>query len=247
MGYTHYFSRAKDATDKNWMKFTDEVRAILAHPAVSDLVCEEYTKPEAPPVINGTEVRFNGKGKDGHETFYLPRAAHKECCKTGGPSQVTFCGSWGKHYDIAVSSVLLSAKRHLREDIESDGDWSEDSWLRARTLYAHVTSRIVPCPWPQKACSQCGKIFKRQGHAWGGHKICSKCGKGSYTSSYLGTVCMNCNALNSFKLGKPKTWCWYCSNGYKDKHDAAEDLTKRWAVLTEELKKLALKKRLRHE
>ena len=243
MGYTHYFSRGKVASDKSWMKFTDEVRILLSHPAVSDLVCKEYTDTETPPVINDGEVRFNGKGKDGHETFLLTKAAHDGFCKTGGPSQVSFCGSWGKHYDVAVSCVLLSARHHLKEVVSSDGDWSEESWLRARTLYAHVTSRIVLCPWAQKTCSQCGKIFKGSGHAWGGHKICVKCKGGSYSSNNLGTVCMTCKAVNSFRLAKPKTWCWYCSNGYKNKEEAAEDLTKKWAQLTKELKVLASKKR----
>jgi len=242
VGYTHYFSRGKDSSDRSWSKFTDEVRTILSHPAISDLMCEEYTKPDVPPVINDREVRFNGKGKDGHETFLLTRVAHNESCKTGGPSQVSFCESWGKHYDIAVSCVLLSAKQHLRERVSSDGDWSEESWLRARALYAHITSRIVLCPWPQKTCSKCEKIFKSHGHAWGGSKVCSKCKGGSYHSNNLGTVCMTCKAVNSFRLAKPRTWCWYCSNGYKNKEEAAEDLTKKWELITEELKKLALKK-----
>jgi len=242
MGYTHYFHRSKEASDKSWMKFTGEVRAILDHPAISDLVCEELDKTEAPPIINDSEVRFNGKGKNGHETFFLTKAAHDHNCKTGGPSQVSFCSSWGKHYDIAVSCVLLAAKQHIGEVVTSDGDWSEESWFRARAIYAHITSRIVLCPWPQKACSKCQKIFKSRGHAWGGHKVCSKCKGGSYSSNNLGTVCMGCKAVNSFRYAKPRTWCWYCSSGYKNKEEAAEDLTKKWAAMTEELKKLAIKK-----
>jgi hypothetical protein len=236
MGYTHYFSRGTNASENKWSAFTQEVRELLFHPAISNLTCEEIDKPTNPPVINNTKVFFNGKGEDGHETFVLHRAAHRDFCKTGGIKQMDTVDSWGKGYDVAVCCVLLSAHRHLRERVTSDGDWSEEGWMRARALYAKVTSQLVTSPWPEKCCTQCGRFFARNHHSWGGREICRKCKGSGYVRVGEVTTCSTCCSKNTFRKEKPKNWCWFCSNGYKDKEKAAKAIEKRWLEITKALK-----------
>lgn len=238
MGYTHGYSRSKAASVKNWGKFTNEVKKLLSHPAVSELLCEDYDKPNSPPLVTDAYVSFNGKGENGHETFFLERQAHKSFCKTGGIDQTSFADSWGKHYDIAVCAVLVSAKRHLREEVSSDGDWDDEGWMRARALYAKVASFISPPLWTVKSCVKCHRSFAADRHSWGGYESCKKCKSGSYSSSSLGTVCSTCGAVNSIGRVHPLNWCWYCSQGYQGKEDAAADIAATWSSLMESLKEL---------
>ena len=237
MGYSHYYN-GQQVGERRWKKFTDEVRLLLAHPAITGIVCKESDQPGLPPVIDDKVVCFNGKGEQGHETFVLQRSGGKEFCKTGGISQMNIGDSWGKHYDIAVCAVLLAAKRHLGYRVTSDGNWSDEGWMRARALYARVTSHIVACPWPQKTCIQCERTFSRNGHAWGGHQACQRCGSGSCRVEEGKTTCYQCHSVNSFRYVKPTTWCWYCASGYKGKVDAAADLTKKWEDMVTSLEKV---------
>jgi hypothetical protein len=211
---------------------------LLTHLAVSRLVCKEYRKPNQPPVIDSAVVRFNGKGENGHETFYLPKTAHRACCTTGGIAQMDNGDSWGKPYDVAVCAVLISAKRHLGEKVSSDGNWDDAGWLRARALYTKVTYFISPPLWPVKLCVKCHRAFSKRGHNWGGYEFCHKCGGGGrHCYGKLGDVCMKCGEVNSFRKAHPTTWCWYCSSGYKGKADAGEAVAKRWKEVVTSLKR----------
>lgn len=199
-------------------------------------MCEESDNPDRPPFIGEDSVIFNGKEEAGHETFVLERAAHRSFCKTGGILQMDVVNSWGKSYDVAVCCALISARRHLGEVVSSDGDWSEEGWMRGRALYAHVTSFLSPCLWPQKTCAQCSRTFCTDGHAWGGSDVCRKCGGGSCRIDMGKVTCSDCGLVGPFQRAKPTDWCWYCSNGYKDKKDAAANLKKRWDQLVASLK-----------
>jgi hypothetical protein len=230
MGYSHCFSRSRPASASSWRVFTNEVRKILAHPDLAPLLCEEYDKPNNPPVITDNVVVFNGKGENGHETFYLERGKHSEFCKTHISTE------HGKSYDLAVCCVLLSAHHHLKERVSSDGDWDEQNWVMPRVLYAKLTDRLVPCPWPQKQCVECKRFFKRNGHNWGGYEKCRKCGSGSRSCSKLGDVCMKCGSVNSFRKEKPRSWCYFCAQGYKNKDEAYAAVLKNLAALTAAIK-----------
>lgn len=196
MGYTHYYSLDKRPSVVRWRRFQIEVGKILAHPSVASLVCFESDEPDRAPWNRGSNLRFNGKGEQGHETFFLERAALRLFCKTGGMGQADLVDQWGKSYDLAVCAVLISGHEHLGLEVHSDGEWHELGWLRARTLYGQVTNRITLCPWPQKTCAKCKLGFKQVGHAWGGY------GKAD------------------------KSLCYMCSNGFETKEDARAELSR---------------------
>lgn len=250
MGYTHYFTIKRRPTDRQWAAFVRDVRAILAHPAVAPHVCFERDEPDRPPQVDEEAVQFNGRGEEGCETLYIPRAAHRTFCKTGGPDQMEFGGdSWGKAYDSAVCAVLLAASRHLGAEVSSDGEWDEPGWSQARALYGRAAGHIARCPWPVKRCAKCPRVFKAEGHAWGGDKICVKCGCGSWRGYRTGRSapvmrCMDCGGTRS-KTRAPLSWCFYCSNGYATKEDAKVDLQSRWSRVLAQIEEQQ-RKRGRH-
>lgn len=104
MGYTHY-----------WEGFTtlpkEAVTAIQKLVADhSHLVQYECDIKSAPAVV-GAEVRFNGIGSDGHETFCLSGAAWN------------FCKTARKPYDKVVVAVLFIVESACQGFTwSSDGD-----------------------------------------------------------------------------------------------------------------------------
>ena len=56
------------------LKISDAARKVLAHPDCPPLA-EEYDTPSSPAVANRREIRFNGIGEEGHETFTLEHVA----------------------------------------------------------------------------------------------------------------------------------------------------------------------------
>ena len=66
MGYTHYYSLTRRPSVAAWEAFTAELREILAHPAISGIVCRESDRPDEPPEIgadsgNLPRLRFFGR------------------------------------------------------------------------------------------------------------------------------------------------------------------------------------------
>jgi hypothetical protein len=237
MGYTHYWNLKKRPTSKQWVSFTSEVKTILTHPAIAPLVCREYDRVEEPPQVDEQLVAFNGKGDLGHETFHLPRDVGESFCKTGGLDQADWVEQWGKSYDLAVCCVLLAAHRHLKLCVSSDGDWDYEGWVRARVLYAKTFACILPPLWKVKSCAKCERSFSAEGHAWGGSERCVKCNGGSANYRYDGDrqikICMSCHG-KKWKRQAPKDWCYFCSNGYETKEEAATALKGLWAKVMEQ-------------
>lgn len=100
----------------------------------------EEDVPEQPEVSD-TQIRFNGVGNDGHETFILRKKIDKE-------DQFNFCKTAHKPYDTAVGLVLLIAKKHSPNSIRvsSDGDWEFD-WNPIKESYLAIFKEYPECPW----------------------------------------------------------------------------------------------------
>lgn len=129
MGYTHYWYKKEELPQAQWNQFTARLSGLFANSLVT---CLESDAENQPPEINADEVRFNGKGADGHETFRFTRVVTGitewtvmsndeegrffDCCKTAQ-----------KHYDYYVVRVLALAEDIFGSDVDvkSDGDWSE--------------------------------------------------------------------------------------------------------------------------
>jgi len=103
MGYTHYWSSDRDMTADEWKAITVAARKILAHEQDNNGIAlsEDYDNNRT-PVVDGTEIRFNGYGDEGHETFVLTRLA----------TDFEFCKTACKPYDAAVVAVLIAARQY---------------------------------------------------------------------------------------------------------------------------------------
>ena len=104
MGYTHYFN-FKKGTEEFPTKFVEDVKKVLEGK-------ERYIQLEfdekKPIMVNEKMICFNGKGKNGHETFLLT----PEKVKFG------FCKTARKPYDLYVCLVLALAKHHFGDEFE---------------------------------------------------------------------------------------------------------------------------------
>lgn len=127
MGYTHYWRKTPTLPRSKWGNFENDVTELLYD--APSIVCEEYDNPNSLAVVNDDVVKFNGRDKDGHETFYFEREQvlrERDRADEHG-RYFNFCKTAQKHYDIYVVAVLELAKLHFGEAIEvsSDGDKEE--------------------------------------------------------------------------------------------------------------------------
>lgn len=118
MGYTHYFrSQGISATD--WAKILEVSKRIISDGRLQGLLCFESDLPEHPPLADESMIRFNGRGKDGHETFLITPVA----------DDFNFCKTAQKGYDTAVVAVLIAVKHYSPWSIQISSDGDLKDWL----------------------------------------------------------------------------------------------------------------------
>ena len=132
MGYTHYWSHP--ASDKeSFAKFGKDVRAVLKKTKVKTQFEDDNPRE---PEINEEFIRFNGEGRDAHETFVVKRSGE----------DFGFCKTARKPYDEVVTACLLCAVDHLPGfSVSSDGIWAE--WADGAALYEKATGRKAKMPF----------------------------------------------------------------------------------------------------
>jgi len=106
MGYTHYWENVPSGfLPKEAIK---HIETLLAHYA--PLIQIEFDDPQN-PIATDELIHFNGKGENGHETFFFTPEPSFQFCKTAR-----------KPYDIVVCEVLLILKHFIPEmKLSSDG------------------------------------------------------------------------------------------------------------------------------
>lgn len=170
MGYTHYFPHMRDFTDAEWEEIKTAAVAIIATAKIP--LAWEYTEPKMPPQVDAEQIRFNGVGENGHETFVVSRSLTKlakrwdyyaEQYKERGYVFV-FCKTALKPYDVVVTAVL-SAIADLAPgalDIDSDGepqDWRAGVALANQALKGqHITNPIEILRARQRAAEEAGGL-----------------------------------------------------------------------------------------
>ena len=159
MGYTHYWRQLRDFTDTEWQELTRLTKLITAdglgvlahHPdAING---DEYYGEKEDDVftIDSEQIRFNGIGKDGHETFLITKKKrakedyeeHEAYDRQGA---FDFCKTAQKPYDKYVVAVLCALYNiEVKEwplgdgkimSISSDGnteDWTEGLFHAVRS------------------------------------------------------------------------------------------------------------------
>jgi hypothetical protein len=132
MGYTHYWRRKPTLDSNNFLDFSKDIIKIVQ--GVGMLLAYEYDEPTRPPQIDGDLIRFNGVGKDGHETFYFEREANTKYQKPGENEIFSFCKTAQKPYDLMVTAALIAAKHHFGIDIKVSSDGEDTDWEPTRKL-----------------------------------------------------------------------------------------------------------------
>ena len=117
MGYTHYWSYKKVASDLTISKVLDEIKELLEINNLMKLItCEDLN---IVPIFNKNVILFNGIEKFGGDIFLFDFTE---------PNEFIFCKTDRKPYDIIVSLVLLSLSNNIYEfTFSSDGtleDWN---------------------------------------------------------------------------------------------------------------------------
>ena len=142
MGYTHYWRQLRDFTDTEWQELMRLTKLITASSG-RDIILSEFN-------INNEEIRFNGYGEEGHETFLITKkkrakADYEEQHAYDKKGAFNFCKTAHKPYDkyvVAVLCALHNMKIKLDEEkppvlyIRSDGntkDWTEGLFHAVRS------------------------------------------------------------------------------------------------------------------
>lgn len=150
MGYTHYWTYKPEAiedTEKLRKRFKRAsqyvkgfVKFINANKSEVYKICGGLGAGK--PIINESEVWFNGDGKQqlDHETFHIHWAKGSK----------GFCKTARKPYDLVVCFSLLIFSELFPEAFEytSDGTMTDTEWQRAVELYEAFTGKEAKAPVP---------------------------------------------------------------------------------------------------
>lgn len=120
MGYTHYWNNT-NFTREEWSTFKKASRAMIQKAVFEEKIQldREWDNDTEPPEINDELVAFNGRGDDGHETFYFERINN----------EFQFCKTASKPYDTAVvASLILAHYCNPKFKWTSDGSETADDF-----------------------------------------------------------------------------------------------------------------------
>lgn len=130
MGYTHYWT-SNGSHDPLPQSALDTIEGVLQPAYQAGIIQREYDDSR-PPLITATEIRFNGVGDLGHETFCFDSrdALPSDACKTAR-----------KPYDELVMKVLLILAYYRPGfELNSDGFFAQE-WLEAIEWFNEVIDR----------------------------------------------------------------------------------------------------------
>ena len=143
MGYTHYWRQLRDFTDTEWQELMRLTKLITARSG-RDIILSEFD-------INNEEIRFNGYGEEGHETFLITKKKrakrqYEEQEAYDRQGAFEFCKTAHKPYDKYVTAVLCALYNiEVKEwplgdgknmSISADGnteDWTEGLFHAVRS------------------------------------------------------------------------------------------------------------------
>ena len=131
MGYTHYFPQKRAFLPEQWGNIVAAVSKAIQHNVAGP-------EGEDKPVLNDSEITFNGIGEnDSHEDF---------CITAGHDPSFNFCKTANKPYDKYVVAALCLCNHFAPGalDISSDGDASE--WEDGRRLAEAALGAPVTLP-----------------------------------------------------------------------------------------------------
>ena len=136
MGYTHYWRQGQDFNQEGWAAICDATHKLIVALPATVKIAVEYDEPEGLPVVDGSEIRFNGIGDLGHETFLLERAARG----------FQFCKTARKPYDVLVCAVLMVAGTVAPDALSISSDGGEENWSAGLSLVKRTIDPEMQLP-----------------------------------------------------------------------------------------------------
>lgn len=144
MGYTHYINQKPELPLDKFKLFANECMTIAK---LSKVPIQLDLDDNNPPQMTQKIVRFNGIGKDGHETFWLERIFLPfQWDKLENGFYFSFCKTNRKPYDIVVVACLYSAKWHFKDSIQLESDGNLQDRIIGHELFTKATGKI-PILW----------------------------------------------------------------------------------------------------
>lgn len=142
MGYTHYWTYKPNLIENTETLRKKFKRASSQIKRFANFINSEKSFDirggfgEGDPVINETEIWFNGDGAVGmdHETFNIHWCTDKK----------DFCKTARKPYDLLVCFALLTFAEIFGKNVfsfSSDGDMEDEEWQRACEYYQNATGK----------------------------------------------------------------------------------------------------------
>lgn len=136
MGYSHYFTKECNPTIDQWEAITSDFNKLLTEVRAKYFL----TSRPLPPIqyeddlpdaveVNDQRIRFNGVGRDGHETMSIGPASELgfNCCKTAD-----------KPYDIWVTALLVLCHHHAPECWRINSDGESEGMLAGLAVVRHL-------------------------------------------------------------------------------------------------------------
>jgi len=135
MGYTHYWYRPEKLDKETFAKTIEDCKKVCD--SISVAIVKEWNIFEN-PIFNSKQIRFNGTGDDGHETFYIPISLKKPDYQKEFEENenlvFAFCKTAYKPYDLNVTACLIIFKHYLKDNFLVLSDGESKDWDKAREL-----------------------------------------------------------------------------------------------------------------
>jgi len=144
MGYTHYVTRRKRLPLATFKLAVEDCRRVV------EALCQEkgftvqYDRDDPKsPLFGPDNIRFNGEGDHGHETFVIDRVYQPyddQSKPARGEGWFEFTKTARKPYDSAVCACLIVFQHHFGKwySVSSDGEDDDEGWVLARTFCQRV-------------------------------------------------------------------------------------------------------------
>jgi hypothetical protein len=135
MGYTHYWERPKELEVEKFRQFALDAKKIIDYSIQIGigLISDMTSNPE--PIADEDQVCFNGSGRQGYETFFIPRIF--DPTRWLKPSEAglyfQFCKTNRNLYDLTVMSVLIAFKHHF-DNVIVTSDGQDGNWIPAKGI-----------------------------------------------------------------------------------------------------------------
>jgi hypothetical protein len=152
MGYTHYWIRnGSGYTEADlftaYFVFADMARQIIETAERQGIqVADAYGERVGGWQIDNDAVRFNGYGKDAHETFTFERVCPKPQSWMTDTSYFDCCKTARKPYDTVVTAMLVAVSQAYGDTVQVSSDGSPSEWEDGLRLFEEATGNYATAP-----------------------------------------------------------------------------------------------------